>query len=167
MPKIASRNFEKAVFLDRDGVINHDVGNYTTSLKEFEVLPGVLDILKKWFDQGYGLIVITNQGGIDKGLFTEDTVTAMHQYLQGLCNLNGFAIDAFYYCIHHPEASGKCLCRKPGSLLVEKALHRFGLKPENCFMIGDRERDVEAAAGAGVKGMLTEQNRGIAGITPF
>jgi D-glycero-D-manno-heptose 1,7-bisphosphate phosphatase len=167
MPKIAARNFEKAIFLDRDGVINYDVGNYTTSLKEFEVLDGVIATLKNWFESGYGIIVVTNQGGIDKGLFTEDTVIAMHNYLQGLCNLHGFAIDAFYYCMHHPEASGKCLCRKPGSLLVEKALHHFGLNPANCIMYGDRERDIEAAAGAGVKGVLIEQNRGLTGLQPF
>jgi D-glycero-D-manno-heptose 1,7-bisphosphate phosphatase len=161
MQQTSSRHFEKAIFLDRDGVINHDPGDYTTSLSEFDVLPGTIETLKKWFDEGYGLIVITNQGGIDKDLYTEDTVTAMHQYLQGLCNLEGFAIDAFYYCVHHPEISGKCLCRKPGSLMVEKALHRFRLQPKNCVMIGDRERDVLAAEGAGVKGIQIDVNTGL------
>jgi D-glycero-D-manno-heptose 1,7-bisphosphate phosphatase len=161
MQKTSARHFEKAVFLDRDGVINHDPGDYTTSLDEFEILPGTIETLKKWFDAGYGLIVITNQGGIDRDLYSEDTVIAMHQYLQGMCNLHGFAIDAFYYCVHYPLVTGKCLCRKPGSLMVEKALHKFALKPENCVMIGDRERDVEAANGAGVKGVLIEVNTGL------
>jgi D-glycero-D-manno-heptose 1,7-bisphosphate phosphatase len=161
MYQSSSRHFEKAIFLDRDGVINHDPGNYTTSLAEFEVLPETIETLKKWFDEGYGLVVITNQGGLDKDLYDENAVIAMHQYLQGLCNLQGFAVDAFYYCVHHPEISGKCLCRKPGSLMVEKALHRFNLKPENCVMIGDRERDVMAAQGAGVRGIQITVNSGL------
>jgi len=161
MQQTSSRHFEKAVFLDRDGVINHDPGDYTTSLNEFEILPGTIEILKKWFDEGYGLIVITPQGGIDRDLYTEDTVIAMHQYLQGMCNLQGFAIDAFYYCVHHPLKTGNCLCRKPGSLMVEKALHKFNLMPQNCVMIGDRERDVQAAEGAGVRGIQIELNTGL------
>ena len=161
MQQTSSRHFEKAVFLDRDGVINHDPGNYTTSLQEFDVLPGNISVMKHWYELGYGLIIITNQGGIDKDLYNESAVTAMHQYLQGLCNKAGFAIDAFYYCMHHPEFTGKCLCRKPGSLMVEKALHRFSLNPKNCVMIGDRDRDVLAAEGAGVRGILVEVNVGL------
>lgn len=161
MQKTYARQFEKAVFLDRDGVINHDPGDYTTSLEEFEILPDTIETLKRWFDEGYGLIVITNQGGLDRDLYKEDDVIAMHQYLQGMCNLQGFAIDAFYYCVHHPLVTGKCLCRKPGSLMVEKALHRFHLKPQNCVMIGDRERDVLAAEGAGVRGIKIDVNTGL------
>lgn len=167
MKQTSGRTFEKAVFLDRDGVINFDEGNYTTSVADFEVIDGNLQQMKTWFDNGYGLIVITNQGGVDKGLFTHDQVKGMHQYLQGLCNLHGFFIDAFYYCLHHPEVTGNCLCRKPGSLMVEKALHRFSLDAENCVMIGDRDRDIEAAAKAGVRGILIGMNTGLNGINPF
>ncbi len=164
MQKTSARQFEKAVFLDRDGVINHDPGDYTTSLEEFEILPDTIETLKRWFDEGYGLIVITNQGGLDRDLYKEDDVIAMHQYLQGMCNLQGFAIDAFYYCVHHPLFTGKCLCRKPGSLMVQKALHKFNLRPEKCVMIGDRERDVEAAEGAGMRGILIEVNTGLSRV---
>jgi len=159
--KMSERKFEKAIFLDRDGVINADPGNYTCSVEEFDILPNTLERLKNFYDLGYGLIVITNQGGMAKGLFTESDVYAMHQYLQGECVLRGFSIDAFYFCTHYPVFTGKCLCRKPGSLMVEKALHHFQLKPENCVMIGDKQRDMDAAAGAGVKGLLVETNAGI------
>ncbi len=158
---MSERKFEKAVFIDRDGVVNHDPGDYTTHVNQFDILPDVLENLKQLWDAGYGLIVITNQAGISKGLYTESDLTAIHNYLQGSCNKLGFAIDAFYHCPHHPEYFGRCLCRKPGSLMVEKALHRFNLKPENCIMIGDKPRDMEAAAGAGVKGVLVETNHGI------
>jgi D-glycero-D-manno-heptose 1,7-bisphosphate phosphatase len=87
----------KAIFLDRDGVINHDPGDYTTSLEDFVILPNVLETLKKWYDAGYKLIVITNQGGLAKGLYSEDEVHAMHQYFQGECVFRGFEIEAFYF----------------------------------------------------------------------
>ncbi|MBL7811576.1 MAG: HAD family hydrolase [Bacteroidetes bacterium] len=161
---MAGRTFEKAVFLDRDGVINHDPGDYTTTLDDFEILPGTVEKLKIWWQSGWGLIVITNQGGIDKGMYSASEVRAMHQYLQGLCAAQGFAIDAFYFCPHHPEYSGKCLCRKPGSLMIEKAMHHFQLKPANCVMLGDRERDMDSASGAGVRGVLLPINRGIAAL---
>jgi len=148
----------KALFLDRDGVINHDPGDYTTNLEDFVILPYVLETLKKWYDAGYKLIVITNQGGLAKKLYTEHEVHAMHQYLQGECVFRGFEIEAFYYCSHHEAHNGKCLCRKPGSLMVERALHRFKINPELSLMIGDRDRDVACANGAGVRGIKIETN---------
>lgn len=158
---MSQRKFEKAVFIDRDGVINRDPGDYTCSIEEFEILPGVLENLKLLWDHGYGLIVITNQAGIAKKLYTESDLDAMHLYLQGECNLKGFAIDAFYHCPHHPDFTGKCLCRKPGSLMIEKALHRYKLDPASCVMVGDKQRDMDAAANAGVKGILVDTNKGI------
>ncbi len=152
--------FQKAVFLDRDGVINHDPGDYTKSVDEFTVLPGVVESMLKWQQDGFGLIVITNQGGLAKGLYTEDDLHAMHQYFQGICALQGVVVDAFYYCPHHSDFH-KCLCRKPGSLLIEKALHHFQLNPQDCVMIGDKQRDMDAAAGAGVKGILIKTNAGL------
>jgi len=152
---------EKVIFLDRDGVINHEPGNYTWEPEKFVPLPGVMETLKIWKQQGYGLIVITNQGGIARGLYTENDIFAVHQYFQGLCNLHGFFIDDFYFCPHHENYSGRCLCRKPGSLMLEKAIHKYGVDPMNCLMIGDKPRDMEAAAGAGVKGILVEINQGL------
>src|SRR5688572_24084812 len=92
---------EKAIFLDRDGVLNHEPGDYTYRTSTFHPLPGVLDTLKIWQQKGFGLIVITNQGGIARGLYTHSDVDAVHQYFQGLCNLHGLHIDGFYYCPHH------------------------------------------------------------------
>ena len=77
-----SLNVRKALFLDRDGVINHDPGDYTKSLAEFQVLPSVVETLKVWHDAGYLLIVVTNQGGLAKGLYEEADVHAMHQYFK-------------------------------------------------------------------------------------
>ncbi len=154
-------NQNKAVFLDRDGVINHDPGDYTKSVSEFEILPGVLDTLKEWYQLGYKLIVITNQGGLAKGLYTVDDVEAMHQYFQGNCVMHGFEIEAFYYCLHHEAHNGKCLCRKPGSLMIEKALHRYQINPSLSIMFGDRDRDIVCAENAGVKGFKINTNSSI------
>ncbi|MBS3915398.1 MAG: HAD-IIIA family hydrolase [Bacteroidetes bacterium] len=152
---------EKLIFLDRDGVINYEPGTYTWDPEKFQVLPGVMDTLKYWKNQGYGLVVITNQGGVARGLYSKNDVFAVHHYFQGLCNLQGFNIDAFYYCPHHENYSGRCLCRKPGHLMLDKALHHFGALPGDCVFIGDNERDMAAAAGAGVKGVLVETNIGL------
>lgn len=147
----------RAVFLDRDGVLNHDPGDYTCSLDEFEVLPEVISNLKLLKATGWKLIVITNQGGIAKGRYKAQEVQAMHDYLQGLCILEGFRIDDFYFCPHHPDFSA-CLCRKPGSLMIEKAVTKHQLNASLSVMIGDKERDITAAAGAGVRGKLISTN---------
>jgi len=152
---------QKILFLDRDGIINHDPGDYTKSVEEFHILPGFLRAAKSWFDKGYVLVVITNQAGIDKGLYTRNDVDAIHQFLQGNCIREGFRIESFYYCEHHPDFSGKCLCRKPGSLMIEKALHALNGDSSQSVMFGDKPRDIEAANAAGVYGILRDTNAGL------
>ena len=110
----------KAIFLDRDGVINHDPGDYTRSLEEFKILPTVFETLKKLDDAGYLLVLITNQGGIAKGLYSHDDVNEIHTYLREKCIERGFRLTDVYYSPHHP-VFGESLSRKPGSLMIEKA----------------------------------------------
>lgn len=148
---------QKAVFLDRDGVINHDPGDYTRSLSEFHILPTVIAALKAMHENGYLIILITNQGGIAKGEYTHDDVAEIHRYLRRVCAEEGVEITEIYYSPHH-ESAGKSLSRKPGSLMVERALGRFNIDPEKSFMIGDKQRDLDCAAGAGVKGVLIPTN---------
>lgn len=151
----------KAVFLDRDGVINHDPGDYTKNLSEFEILPNVIETLKEMHDDGFLLIGITNQGGIAKGLYTEKEVDEIHTFLNQECLKLGFQFTEIYYCPHHPDFSN-CLCRKPKSLLVEKAITRFNIDPKHSVFFGDKTRDVECANGAGVEGVKTETNSSLA-----
>ena len=154
---------KKAVFLDRDGVINREAGDYTWRMDDFELLDGVVPALKQLRDRGYDLFIITNQGGVAKGLYTLEDVEKLHLHLREILGKEGILFKEIYYCPHHPD-SGNCLCRKPGSLMIEKALARFRLDAASSYFIGDRDRDVEAGAGAGVTGILVESNRPLSEI---
>ena len=149
---------QAAILLDRDGVINHDPGDYTTCLAEFHVLPTVLDTLRAWKAAGFKLILITNQGGIAKGRYGHVEVNEIHAHLRSVCEEAGAPLDDIFYSPHHPDF-GQSLSRKPGSLMVERALARHGLDPDKCWMFGDKARDIDCALGAGVKhGVLIEPN---------
>ncbi|WP_426492760.1 D-glycero-alpha-D-manno-heptose-1,7-bisphosphate 7-phosphatase [Hymenobacter sp. 102] len=140
----------KAIFLDRDGVLNNEIGEYVWELEKFVVSEGVPESLARLKAAGYYLVVVTNQAGIAKGLYTAAHVQACHQKLQDAA---GGLIDAFYFAPGHPQVS-ESLARKPGSLMLEKALARFRLDATRCWMVGDRLRDIEAGQRVGVRGIL-------------
>ena len=147
----------KAVLLDRDGVLNKERGDYTFRMEDFEILPDVAKALKLLQEAGYLLIIISNQSGIGRGLFKIEDTEKLHRYLLETLKKDGIKIEEIYYCVHHPE-TGSCLCRKPDSLHVEKALARFNIDPILSYFIGDKERDVLAGEKVGVKGILIESN---------
>ncbi|MFZ6053230.1 D-glycero-alpha-D-manno-heptose-1,7-bisphosphate 7-phosphatase [Halocola ammonii] len=155
----------KAIFLDRDGVINHDPGDYTTSLEEFHILPTVMEALQEMRRKDYQLILITNQGGIAKGIYPEENVREIHKFFVEECKKNGVEITAIYFSPHH-DNFGKSLSRKPGSLMVERAVARYNIDPKKSFIIGDKDRDLEAGAGAGVKGIKIETNAPLLDVVP-
>lgn len=146
-----------AVFLDRDGVINRERGEHTWRVEEFEVLPGVPEAVRTLRAAGYEVIVITNQSGIGLGLHDHAAVEKVHRYLHDMLASQAAHLSAIYYCPHHPT-SGRCLCRKPGGLLLERAIARHGIDASRSVMIGDRQRDMDAAASVGVRGILVEAN---------
>ncbi|WP_395626017.1 D-glycero-alpha-D-manno-heptose-1,7-bisphosphate 7-phosphatase [Daejeonella sp.] len=154
----------KAVFLDRDGVLNKELGDYVCRLEDFKVLDHNFKALKELQNRGYLLIVITNQGGLAKGWYTVDILNNMHDQLKKEYAEQGVLISEVYYCNHHPEYNGKCLCRKPGSLMLEKAIARFKVDASKSYFIGDRERDVLAGEAAGVKGILIDSDQPIGEI---
>jgi D-glycero-D-manno-heptose 1,7-bisphosphate phosphatase len=164
-----SQRFEmkkKAIFLDRDGVINRDVLHYTWRISEFSFLEGVFEACREFQRKGYLLIVVTNQAGIAKGLYSHSDVNALHAHMESAFADEGITISESYYCPHY-DALGKCLCRKPGSLLVEKALARFDIDPAQSYFVGDRERDILAGESAGVKGILVEVNTDLRQVLPM
>lgn len=144
----------KAIFLDRDGVLNHEIYDYITRLEDFEILEYQIAPLKKLYDEGYLLIIITNQGGIAQKRYSEETLGEMHKALSVRFEAQGAYIKHAYYCPHHPTVSEECNCRKPKSGMLLEAIETYHIDPALSVMIGDKPRDVEAANGAGVKGIL-------------
>ncbi len=146
----------KAIFLDRDGVINFERG-YTHRLEDFVIHPDLMEVLKILKQKGYLLIVISNQSGIAKGLYLQSETEVLHRFLINELDKHNLFFDEIYYCVHHPDV-GNCICRKPDSLFVEKALARFNIDASKSYFIGDKERDIESGAKAGVTGILIEAN---------
>ena len=145
------------LFLDRDGVVNHDPGDYTKNLSEFTILPTVMEALRAAHDAGFEIVLITNQGGLAKGLYTHEDVAEIHAFLRKECEKNGTPLLDIYYSPHHPS-TGRSLSRKPGSLMVERACAKHQLDPLQSWMVGDKQRDLDAASPVGVRGVLIEPN---------
>lgn len=152
----------KAVFLDRDGVINKEIG-YVFRVEDFILTNDIIPALKKLQEAGYIFIVITNQSGIAKELYTHEDVETVHAHMLGLMKKNGIKISEIYYCVHHPDVE-PCICRKPDSGMLEKAIARFKIDTKRSFMIGDKERDIQAAEKAGIRAFHIESDAPLMGI---
>lgn len=137
----------KCVFLDRDGVINRDYVDYVYSAEKMEILPGVVESLKKLHNAGYLLVVITNQSGIAKGLYKRENMQECHDIIQEAC---GGLIEHFYFAPGHPTVS-ESLSRKPGSLMFEKAIAKYDVDTSKSWMIGDKDRDLVPAKKLNIK----------------
>lgn len=153
-----------AIFLDRDGTINEEVG-YIKSLDKLVIIPTAFEAIRLINLSGFKAVVVTNQSGIAKALFSEAFVRKTHEQLQAALRKKGAAIDAFYYCPHHPTEGDPpyrqvCDCRKPAPGLFLQAARDMSIDLAGSFMIGDRYRDVEAAHRAGVKGVLVKTGYG-------
>jgi D,D-heptose 1,7-bisphosphate phosphatase len=150
----------KAVFFDRDGVINFERGEYTYLPKDFVINEGIIPSLKKLQHHGFLLIIVSNQGGISKKVYTKEQVEEVHQYLKDELRKQDIQLTEIYYCPHH-EAFENCLCRKPKSLMLEKAIARFDIDIQSSYMIGDSDRDITAAEKVGLKTIKIEPNENI------
>lgn len=144
--------------LDRDGVLNYDFG-YVHRKEDFEWMPGAREAVRYLNDSGYRVIVITNQAGIARGYYDEEDFHRLMAWMEEELAAVGAYVDRYYVCPHHPQGlaphlSRTCNCRKPGSGMVMTALEDFDAPPEASFMLGDKESDVQAALGAGVRGFL-------------
>jgi D-glycero-D-manno-heptose 1,7-bisphosphate phosphatase len=142
----------KCVFLDRDGVLNQDRVDYVYRIEDWVTPDGALEALRLLKEHGYLLVVVTNQSGIAKGIYTRDDMHACHRHLQALCN---GAIDAFYYAPYHPAIS-ESLTRKPDSLMFERAIAKFQIDPAASWMVGDKPRDLEPARKLGIGTLLID-----------
>ena len=156
----------RAVFLDRDGVINRNIFNPATGEYEapltpadFEIMPGALDALRALQSAGFLLFLVSNQPNYAKGKSSLAELRAIHQkFVEGLFR-SVICFARFYYCLHHPQGVGNrfsrpCECRKPSPYFLLKAQAEFNLNIRQCWMIGDRHTDVECGNRAGTRTML-------------
>jgi D-glycero-D-manno-heptose 1,7-bisphosphate phosphatase len=147
----------KFVFLDRDGVVNIERGMHTWLLEDFSFTPDFQEGMKKLNEAGYRFVVISNQSGIAKGMYTWDDVKILEKHISKHLEEVGVTIEEYFYCPHHPDF-GKCLCRKPEGVLFEKALAKYKVNANLSWMVGDKKRDVLPAEKLGMQTILVEAN---------
>ena len=141
----------KAIFLDRDGVIiNNSEHYYIWKSDQFTLIDGVIENLKMLIQKGFQLFIVSNQGGISRGLYSKDDILKLHAELIHIFKANHIEIAEIAFCPHHPEVE-KCLCRKPDSLMIEKLIAKYRINKEGSFLIGDSQSDMDAAGKAGIQ----------------
>lgn len=148
----------RILLLDRDGVINHDSSDYIRSAAEWRPLPGSLQAIAQAQRAGFRVIVISNQSGLARGLFTIRDLNGIHRRLQDELERVGGRIDAFFFCPHAPDEG--CDCRKPGPGMLHALAERLGIGLEHTPFIGDRITDAVAAKTAGARPLLVRTGPG-------
>ena len=146
----------KALFLDRDGVINIDKG-YVHKIENFEFIPAIFDVCLKAQAQGYKIIVVTNQSGIGRGYYTEEDFWVLTHWMTQQFLARGIIINKVYFCPHHPTEAKPpylmdCTCRKPKAGMLLAAITEFDIDVSQSFLMGDSQTDIEAATQVGIKG---------------
>ena len=148
----------RAVFLDRDGTINEEMG-YINHVDRFQLLPRTAKAIRLINDSGLKAVVVTNQSGVARGMFPESLVGEVHRKMENLLRADGAHVDGIYYCPHHPdfgppEYRKRCQCRKPATGMIERACNDLGIDPTKSYMIGDRIMDMDFGHKIGTKGIL-------------
>jgi D-glycero-D-manno-heptose 1,7-bisphosphate phosphatase len=145
-------NPKQCIILDRDGVINYDSLAYIKTLDEFIPIPGSMEAIAKLTAAGYSIGVATNQSGVARGLYTEQTLNAIHGKMVQSAALHGGQIDALEYCIHIPEAN--CPCRKPQPGMLIALAKRLQCSLDKIAFVGDRVSDIQAALAVGARPIM-------------
>jgi D-glycero-D-manno-heptose 1,7-bisphosphate phosphatase len=159
-------NAKPAVFLDRDGVINKDNG-YVSQRDDFEFIEGTIEACIELQKKGYLLVVITNQSGIARGLFTEEQFNTLTEWMDWSMSDRGVDLDGIYYCPHHSEeGQGEfkvdCECRKPKPGMLMNAIEDLNIDIEASILVGDKVSDLQAGIAAGIKtNYLVRSGKGI------
>lgn len=148
----------RAIFIDRDGTLNEDIG-YVSAPEELILFPWAAQAVRLINRAGLKAIVITNQSGIARGRYTEETLNDIHSTMLELLSRQDARIDAIYYCPHHPEAGSaryrlNCDCRKPKTGMLETAAREHRIDLADSFVIGDKASDIELARNAGARSAL-------------
>ena len=146
----------KAVFLDRDGVINKNKINYVKTIEELEILPSIGISIKKLKNNDYFVIVITNQSPINRKLMTHEQLNLIHSSIQQHLESFDTSIDKFYFCPHMPQEN--CNCRKPKTGMLMQAMSEFNIEPTLSWMIGDNDSDIQAGLAVGCRTLRIDDN---------
>jgi len=154
-----SLSLNKAVFLDRDGVINKKRDDYVKNVNEFVMLDDAPRAIKLLNDENYLVIIVTNQSAVNRGLLTREELSKIHKIMSQELEKNGAHIDAIYYCPHRPDEN--CPCRKPKTDMLEKAILEYSISKELSWLIGDSEGDIIAARLTGISGIKMKTNGNI------
>ena len=142
---------QKALFLDRDGVINIDK-EYVYKIEDFEFCKGIFEALQHFQSLGYKLIIVTNQSGIGRGYYSEEDFQKLTHWMREALLHVKITIDGVYHCPHTPEEN--CACRKPKSGMFEEAIRAFDIDVKASWMIGDKKSDIEAARSIGIENTI-------------
>ncbi len=148
----------KFIILDRDGTIIEDRG-YVHKIEDLKFLPNAISGLKKFRNAGCRFIIVTNQAGIARNIFTSDQLDIFQNELLRQLAAEGINIDKIYHCPHHPDISDPCRCRKPKIKLIEEAAGRYGFSAEECIVIGDKDSDIELGLNFGSKTILIKNGQ--------
>jgi D-glycero-D-manno-heptose 1,7-bisphosphate phosphatase len=148
----------RAVFLDRDGTVNEEVG-YLSDLKQLNVIPGAGAAIRRLNEAGFKVVLVTNQSGVARGYFPESFVLDTHALLEQKLRNEGARLDGIYYCPHHPTAGNsryttECDCRKPGTGMIYRAARDLDIDVKKSYVVGDKWSDVELGQRAGAHTIL-------------
>ena len=146
----------KAIILDRDGVICFETGKYEPDLSGIKLIPGIVEVLRT-LSREFKLFCITNQGGIDKGILSIHNYLVIEEYLRHVFFIHGVIIEEFFFCRHHPDC-GLCICRKPHTIFLERIIHKWCIDPASSYFIGDMDRDILCGRALGFRTILIPSN---------
>jgi len=139
----------KALFLDRDGVVNIEK-DYLYEIEDFEFIEGIFSLCNYYQELGYIIIIVTNQSGIARKYYSEEDFNKLSTWMVTEFKKNNIEIKKVYFCPHHPDISGECFCRKPNPGMLLDASAEFDIDLKNSIIVGDKERDIEAGINAGL-----------------
>ena len=148
------KKINKACFLDRDGVLNEDIG-YLHKSEDFKWIDGAVEAIKLLKKNNFLVIVITNQSGISRGYFTSKDVTNLHEWMNKILKKEGIQINDFFFSEDLPNNNPESR-RKPSPKMINEAVEKYSLDKTRCFMVGDKKTDLIAAKNASIKGFLFE-----------
>ena len=158
MDIVKPKQQRRAVFLDRDGVINENRPNYVRTVEDLELLPNAISAVKKLSDSNFAIVIVTNQSGVGRKIIPLQAANAVNDAVVAAIEAGGGRVDGVYLCPHHPKTG--CDCRKPQPGMLHQAAADLDLDLEHSYMVGDAASDVAAATAANVTGMLVLTGRG-------